>query len=120
MYAIRSYYVLAAVAEEMQKSLKRPGDFVDSGGGQQFTAVLPDTDELGGVIVAEEIREAVAALGLDNEDSPFRKITVSIGVASAVPAPEADRVKLLEDAAHELFVAKGKGKNRVQASRLKR
>lgn len=111
---------LSTVADVIADKLKRPGDFLDSGGGQQFTAVLPDTDELGGVIVAEEIREAVAALALQNEDSPFGRITVSVGVASTVPGQNAERSKLIEDAAHELFVAKGKGKNRVQASRLRR
>jgi len=111
--------VLAAVAGVVEQSLKRPGDFRDTGGGQQFTAVLPDTDELGGVMVAEEIRAAVAALEVPHPDSPYGRVTVSIGVAATVPEPHADSALLMEDAARELFVAKEKGKNRVQALRLR-
>lgn len=110
---------LARISEVVQASLKRPGDFLDSGGGQQFTVVLPDTDELGGVLVAEEIRSAVERLHLANPESPFGLVTVSIGVASTVPDVKTERSRLLEDAARELFTAKAKGKNRVQATRLR-
>ncbi|EPR36117.1 response regulator receiver modulated diguanylate cyclase [Alkalidesulfovibrio alkalitolerans DSM 16529] len=110
---------LSRVARVLEDMLKRPGDFVDTGGGQQFTAVLPDTDELGGMIVAEDIRENVAALAIPHRDgSGAGVLTVCVGVASLVPTPETEPTHLIEEATRALYAAKAQGGNKVHAARL--
>ncbi|EPR43602.1 response regulator receiver modulated diguanylate cyclase [Desulfovibrio sp. X2] len=111
---------LKRVGEAIEQRLKRPGDFADQGRGQQFTIVLPDTDEMGGVVVAEDVRELVRGLriprrGTDGEEM----LTVSVGVASLVPSSQALPAHLVEEATRALYAAKSEGRDRVFAARLR-
>ncbi len=64
--------------------------------------------------VAQRIRHEVNALAIphsQSEAAPY--VTVSMGVASAVPgSDEVDMSRLLEIADHRLYLAKGQGRNR--------
>lgn len=99
-------YVLVALARLMRERL-READVVARVGGEEFVALLPDTDLEGGVRVADMLREAVAALQL-----PCGPVTVSAGVAM-VGASTSDMSELLHQADMALYRAKGSGRNRV-------
>lgn len=99
-------YVLVALARLMRERL-READVVARVGGEEFVALLPDTDLEGGVLVADMLREAVAALQL-----PCGPVTVSAGVAM-VGASTSDMSELLHQADMALYRAKGSGRNRV-------
>ena len=58
---------LQAVAQTVARCLKRPTDLAARYGGEEFVCLLPDTDVLGAVSLAESIRKAVMS-GL-----PFKK-----------------------------------------------
>ncbi len=103
----------------------RSCDLVGRWGGEEFLAILPDTDAQGAMIVAERIRHAVeadafydvphfppAAAGAAVE-SVRLQVTISLGVATAVrPAsPKPDEVVRRADVA--LYEAKATGRNRV-------
>lgn len=99
-------YVLVALARLMRERL-READVVARVGGEEFVALLPDTDLEGGVRVADMLREAVAAMQL-----PCGPVTVSAGVAM-VGASTSDMSELLHQADMALYRAKGSGRNRV-------
>lgn len=82
-------------------------------GGEEFIAILPDTDATGAIQVAERIRGAVAAEPVDTQEGPV-KLTVSIGVAE-YQAGESVR-DLLERVDQALYAAKDGGRNRVAAA----
>ncbi|MBK9087634.1 MAG: GGDEF domain-containing protein [Holophagales bacterium] len=93
-------------------------------GGEEFLAILPDTDAEGAVIVAERIRHAVEADAFyDVPRFPSAEaaaaehvrlqVTISLGVATAVRpvSPKPDEVVRRADSA--LYEAKSTGRNRV-------
>ena len=51
---------LKMVARTLATSISRSGDFVARYGGQKFIVLLPNTDSLGALVIAESIRVAVA------------------------------------------------------------
>jgi diguanylate cyclase (GGDEF)-like protein len=105
---------LRRVAEALSTVAKRPGDFLARYGGEEFVLLLSDTDEGGALHVAEQLRRAVHALRIGNSESPFGVVTVSIGIAAAVPrATEESGAAILAAADAALYQAKQLGRNRV-------
>lgn len=105
---------LKAVARCIQAKACRPGDLAARYGGEEFCIVLPHTDLAGAVAVAEHIRQAVLALHIPHAQGPAGILSVSIGVASGMPALAADRPESLTQAADtELYRAKTQGRNRT-------
>ena len=97
---------LKAVAE-VAHALARSGDTMSRIGGDEFAAILPDTDADGAFHAAERLREAVGELrvGLD------RPLAMSFGVAvgrSARQTPES----IIRSADRALYEAKGLGRDR--------
>ncbi|GCB02761.1 sensor domain-containing diguanylate cyclase [Ralstonia sp. SET104] len=106
---------LRTMARCLNDSIKRPGDFAGRYGGEEFVAVLPNTDLNGAMRVAEAIRTAVLAADEPNVGSTYGRLTVSIGVA--VHSGIADEDDTLEDlirlADGRLYEAKAAGRNVV-------
>ena len=103
--------VLAAVGETAATTV-RASDFVARQGGEEFLVLLPDTDREGARIVAEKLRETIAALDVGGLD---RRITASFGVAT-FPADGSDADALLGAADRALYAAKAAGRDRVEVS----
>jgi diguanylate cyclase (GGDEF)-like protein len=96
----------------------RVGDLVARYGGEEFAMVLPQTNRVGAVQVAERVRAAVAAAALPHPASPVcNRVTVSIGVACITPPPHApsDARALIEQADRQLYQAKHLGRNQVSS-----
>jgi diguanylate cyclase (GGDEF)-like protein len=94
----------------------RAGDLVARYGGEEFAMVLPQTNRAGAVQVAERVRAAVAAAALPHSASPVcNRVTVSVGVASMTPPPQApsDPRTLIQQADRHLYLAKKLGRNQV-------
>jgi len=106
---------LRTVARCVNESIKRPGDFAGRYGGEEFCALLPNTDLAGAMRVAETIRAAVLAADEPNVGSAHGKLTVSIGVAahSGVAAAEDTPEDLVRLADGRLYEAKAAGRNTV-------
>ena len=109
---------LRQVAQTLANLVKRPRDLVARYGGEEFVVVLPDTDALGAVHVAEQMRAAVEALGLEHRESSYGHVTISAGVATKHTGRGFEHPTLVEKADQELYRAKKHGRNRVSQSIL--
>jgi diguanylate cyclase (GGDEF)-like protein len=86
----------------------RTSDVVARLGGEEFVALLPDTDLDG----AQSIAEALVAAVDEQRDPVVGQITVSAGV-SMMRSAQDDGADLLRRADAALYDAKGQGRNRV-------
>ena len=101
--------VLAAVGQVVSATV-RDSDFVGRYGGEEFVALLPDTDCEGGRVLAEKLRLAIEALEVPDLD---RRLAASFGVA-VLPGDASTGEQLLRAADRALYLAKENGRNRVE------
>jgi diguanylate cyclase (GGDEF)-like protein len=105
---------LIKVAMAMRNSVRRSGDLVARYGGEEFAVILPNTDALGAVSVAENIRSTIKSLQITHEASavcPY--VTISVGVSTIIPNHENDSQALIHAADRALYQAKSQGRDRV-------
>ena len=103
--------VLAAVAAEMRDSLRDydiPGRF----GGEEFTLLLPGTTGDEARVIAERLRERLAAATTLVKESTPLQVTVSIGVTALGHVP-VDLDELIAAADSALYRAKNGGRNQT-------
>jgi diguanylate cyclase (GGDEF)-like protein/PAS domain S-box-containing protein len=105
--------IAKAVSSEM-----RANDLVARYGGEEFAVILPNESLTGAAIVAERIRCRVEQLRLPNLGSQQHVVTVSIGAATALAAPENDPSQLVATADSALYRAKHMGRNRISLPEL--
>lgn len=99
--------VLTAVTEILSHSIRK-NDILGRWGGEEFMIICPGTDLAGATILAEKIREMVAA---HNFGDVGRK-TCSFGVAQLRKEETIDELLYRSDQA--LYRAKERGRNRVE------
>ena len=105
---------LRAVSRAIQGVLRRPGDIAARYGGEEIALLLPGTDLVGAIRMAEEARQAVTSLGLRHEGSPYGIVTLSAGVGSCQFVSEPGTWPSLIKAADEaLYAAKAQGRNTI-------
>jgi diguanylate cyclase (GGDEF)-like protein/PAS domain S-box-containing protein len=103
---------LRAIAKAIQRNVKRPSDVVARYGGEEFVVILPNTSGLGAAHVAEIIRQSVQELEIVHSNSLAGKhVTLSLGVASIIPAAHFKPQTLIEAADKALYEAKNGGRN---------
>ena len=99
--------VLQAIGRAMHAVLRKY-DVPCRYGGEEFVAILPETNSEGSVRVGERLRTEIEAMVVDN-----LKVTISVGSATypdlAVATPEA----LLEAADAALYKSKENGRNQL-------
>ncbi|MDA3958086.1 diguanylate cyclase [Oceanispirochaeta sp.] len=106
---------LKNVAETISQTLKRRSDTLSRYGGEEFVAILPDTDKKGAIDLAERIILAITGLGIRNESSPVKNaLTLSIGVSTMIPEKGQLPMTIVSKADDALYMAKGNGRNRVE------
>ncbi len=105
---------LKTVASTISDGLPRSGDSVARYGGDEFAVVLPGTDLQGALVVAEQLRFAIASLKDRQGPSPSKpKIEVSCGVGATAPTASDYSRELLIAADTGLYRAKSDGRNRI-------
>ncbi len=105
---------LKQVAQALKDMLHRPTDLVARYGGEEFVVLLPGTHAAGAAAIGEQLRCAVHHLGLPHEVSKVDEaVTISLGVATAVPMLKHQPEALLKIADESLYSAKDEGRNRV-------
>jgi diguanylate cyclase (GGDEF)-like protein/PAS domain S-box-containing protein len=111
---------LRAVAGVVLGSIRRSKDLAARYGGEELVVLLPDTDDVGALKAAENIRRRVASLQLPHvKNLPWGCVTISIGTATFHPARDIGltTAELFERADHALYQAKDNGRNQVVAAR---
>lgn len=106
--------VLRRVAVMLRQTVGRAGDTVARYGGEEFALIAADTDTESGLSVVHRMCEAIFALEIPHSLSDYGRITVSVGVASCMPAQQDCDINALLQAADEaLYRAKMAGRNQV-------
>lgn len=94
----------------MQRTL-RESDLLGRFGGEEFVAMLPESDLAGAAQVAERMRADLANGSFDWDGKPNR-LTASIGVTLVATDDTAE--SLFRRADHALYIAKENGRDRVE------
>ncbi|MDF2178738.1 diguanylate cyclase [Aliiglaciecola sp. CAU 1673] len=103
---------IRAVAQVLREQLRRPADDVCRFGGEEFAVLLPNTDIEGACALLESIREKLENMAIPTPAGEI-KLTISIGVATAIIAFDANDMLLLEQADKALYGAKQAGRNQL-------
>ena len=112
---------LQQIAMALSQSLHRPADLVTRYGGEEFAVILPHTDAVGAMHIAERIRTAVKDLAIPHVHSQVneQRVTLSLGVACWVPLPQQLPDAFVQAADDALYAAKGQGRDCVVLSAAK-
>lgn len=89
--------------------LLRPYDLIARYGGEEFLIMMPGTTLKNGALAAERFRVAVSEIAIEGLS---QQITASFGVATLLPGHPPDC--LVERADKAMYLAKQKGRNRVE------
>ncbi len=107
---------LVHIADFMKNNLNRPTDFVARYGGEEFSIIMPDTNMNGALNLAERIHSGIRDLKIPNPASPISKfLTVSVGVASVIPAVNESHMDLIYTSDRALYQAKSDGRNIIRS-----
>lgn len=104
--------ILKKIAAIIKESI-RDVDMVSRYGGEEFTVMLPETDTVRALPLAERIRRSIekrtcGTLGIHSKEGAH----VSLGIA-CFPWDAQDKDDLIQRADEAMYTAKAKGKNRV-------
>ncbi|MEJ2644874.1 MAG: bifunctional diguanylate cyclase/phosphodiesterase [Gammaproteobacteria bacterium] len=102
--------VLIGVARAAQSAL-RDGDWLGRWGGEEFLALLPETDQAEALTTAERLRGAVGSKPQHADDWTV-EVTLTAGVAT-YPQDGQALSRLISSADANLYEAKRSGRNRV-------
>ena len=108
---------LRAVAQAVSDAHRRAGELVARYGGEELAVVLPGASRDDAQAVAEALRLRVLELAFPHPGSSVGPVvTVSAGVACARLATEGSPADLVAAADRALYLAKQRGRNRVESS----
>jgi hemerythrin len=103
--------VLCELAKTLQHAV-RNDDIVCRLGGDEFLIICPDTDQDGGMHIAELARKAVSALRVSTGDGVWNG-SISVGLAARSPDMESHE-DLIKAADKSVYEAKRDGRNCVR------
>jgi diguanylate cyclase (GGDEF)-like protein len=106
---------LRQIADQLSRGL-RPGDILARWGGEELVAMLPETDQWGGILLAERLRARIEAYSIETTTASF-SVTASFGVTQLLETDD-DLRAALSRADKALYDAKEAGRNCVRALSL--
>lgn len=102
--------VIKVIGRSIAKRL-REVDFFCRYGGEEFVALMPETDSQAALTVLEKVREAIANAAFNYKEQPLT-ITISVGVTELKTGDTLESA--FERADQALYSAKSSGRNRCQ------
>ncbi|MEJ6005947.1 diguanylate cyclase [Paucibacter sp. AS339] len=110
---------LIQVAQALRNSACRPTDLVARYGGEEFVLLLAQTDAEGALAVAERCRDELRQAAVEHVlSSHGQRLTLSIGMVSAVPVRGGSASQWLAQADLALYQAKAKGRDGIVSTPL--
>ncbi len=104
--------VLGEVSRRMNGLLRRY-DSLGRYGGEEFLLVLPRTDDVGVLGVAQRLREIVSGSPMDLGESVEQRVSITFGVTAVGPGKEMLVETLIRRADEALYRGKLAGRDRV-------
>jgi len=105
---------LKRVAKGLSEVAKRNVDLCARYGGEEFALLLPNTNLMQAVMLAEQCLKNIYGLNIQHKNSTICDVvTISAGVASIVPDQETQASFLIQAADEALYRAKDQGRNRL-------
>lgn len=105
--------VLQVFSDILKKCLKRDIDWIARFGGEEFLICLPGARVDKAAKIAEEMRSAIESATFNFDGNEIR-ITVSLGVTTVSTGEMVTLEELIEKTDKKLYLAKSKGRNRVE------
>lgn len=105
---------LARVAAVIRRSARRASDLVFRYGGEEFCVLSAGVSEADARGIAEHIVEGVRALAIAHHAFGGGRLTVSIGLSYQERVDGHDAERLLGHADRALYLAKARGRDRVE------
>ncbi len=105
---------LKQIARTIAQFAERSGEMVSRYGGEEFIALLPESDSENAYHIANRIIRAIVELNIPHANSPITDhVTASIGVATVIPLEGMSYSNLLDQADDALYRAKAQGRNQI-------
>ncbi|HEY5808630.1 MAG TPA: GGDEF domain-containing protein [Povalibacter sp.] len=109
--------VLRGVAQTLNETFRRGGDFVARYGGEEFAVVLPGVDARRAALYAERLRRRIWRMHIPYGAAQMTdRVTISGGVATVMPPMIATAEELLGAADKALYRAKCLGRNQIASA----
>ena len=109
--------VLVSCAKIVQSTLRDSSDILGRYGGEEFIAILSETNTTQAIVVAERLRKFIGEIYYGDDKGSF-SVTVSIGISefSGIRAevPNLTLNEVIHQADQALYAAKKAGRNRVE------
>ncbi len=103
---------LIKIANALRQATRQVSDLVARYGGEEFVVVLPSTNGSGAERVAKSILNEIKKLQIPHSSSNITGyVTISLGVATAVPDQSSSPAILLQIADKLLYQSKQQGRN---------
>ena len=115
---LRGDEVLRTVAQTLNETFRRGGDFVARYGGEEFAVVLPGVDSRRAALYAERLRRRIWRLAIAYPAGESGRVTISGGVATLSASQIASANELLMAADKALYRAKCLGKNQIASATI--
>ncbi len=104
---------LINVSKAIKQATIRSSDILARFGGEEFIAILPQTDIKGASFVADKMHNNINDLKIQNEKSDISEfITASIGISCLIPYPGVTTDEFISKADLALYNAKKTGRNK--------
>ena len=103
--------VLVAVAQKCKSELRK-SDILGRYGGEEFIVLLPDTDRVSALRVAEKLRRTIEYTSISTSEGTIN-LTISIGVASFGDKHVLSIDRVIKYADDSLYIAKRSGRNQI-------
>lgn len=108
---------LTDIAQTLSLALDGPRDLVARFGGEEFVVLLPQADASVALKVAQRCERLIKKQAITHAQSPHeQRLTVSIGVGTAVPGPRMSPSDFMEAVDRQLYAAKRNGRNRIEVA----
>ncbi len=108
---------LINVANTLNNQIRRSSDLFARYGGEEFVVLLPNTSLEEARTIAKSYCLKIIEADIVHDKTEIEGlslVSISVGVSSIVPSVFIDKAQLITDADEKLYLAKTKGRNRVE------